>query len=307
MSSPHRYRLTSSELVVEIAPSEGGRIASIRSLSSGMEFLTQSRCEPSRLHPSLDASFRDGPCAGIEECLPTVGPSGPEASGGPVPDHGDFWQLAWTVLHTGEQKLTQAAIGFSRPLRFEKSAQVDGNQLHLTYSIQNVGEGPQSFLYACHPLFAIAPGDVIFLPSEIDLLQLDYSRADRLGQKGDRVSWPVTQQGIRLDRAGAENDGTAEMFYTERLTHGRCRIFRAESQQSLEVCFDVQALPYLGIWLCYGGWPDGDPNHRQYAVALEPTTSPHNTLDLAQRDRTAITLPSLESFHFDISLSIDGP
>ncbi|WP_263367387.1 aldose 1-epimerase family protein [Edaphobacter bradus] len=307
MSSNNRYRLTSSELAAEIVPSEGGRIASIKSLSSGVEFLTQSRHEASRIHENPDASFRNGPCAGIEECLPTVGPSGPETSGGSAPDHGDFWQLGWTVLRSNKQALTEAAIGFSRPLRFEKSVSVNGSQLRLAYSIQNVAETPQSFLYACHPLFAVAPGDEIFLPAEVDSLRLDYSRADRLGQPGDMVSWPVTQQGIRLDRAGGEHDGTAEMLYTRRLTEGRCRIYRAASRQSLEVHFDTQALPYLGIWLCYGGWPEGEREHLQYAVALEPTSSPHNTLARAQRDGSAIALEPQESFRFEITLGVTGP
>jgi len=98
--------------------------------------------------------------------------------------------------------------------------------------IQNVGETPQSFLYACHPLFAVAEGDAIFLPAEVDSLRLDYSRSDRLGQPRDMVSWPVTQ-GIRLNRAGAKHNSTAEMLYTRRLTEGRCRIYRAASEQSL--------------------------------------------------------------------------
>ncbi len=301
-----RYCLKSSELRIEIVPAEGGRLASLKSLSSGMEFLTQSRLQWSPVPASLDASFRGGPCAGIEECLPTVGPAGPETIGGPAPDHGDFWQLAWTVLHAGDREVVLAANGFSRPLRFEKSVEVDANQLRLTYAIQNVGETTQSFLYACHPLFAIAPGDEIFLPPEVDSLRLDYSRADRLGRKGDIVSWPVTQQGIRLNRAGAEHDGTAEMLYTERLAEGRCRVYRAASQQSLELSFDVRTLPYLGIWLCYGGWPEGERDSLQYAVALEPTSSPHNTLCQAQRDGSAVMLEPQESFRFEIQLAVSG-
>lgn len=304
MSLQNHYRLASSDLAVEVVPGEGGRIASIKSLRSGLEFLTQTARRSSDFAPSLSASFRDGPCAGIEECLPTVGPSGPKTNGGAAPDHGDFWQLAWTVLRADDTKLTQAALGFSRPLRFEKTVEVIVNRLDISYSVQNTGVRPESFLYACHPLFAVASGDQIVLPTEIDALQLDYSRANRIGQVGDRVSWPVTQQGIRLDRAGTESDGTAEMLYSKKLKDGKCGIFRSESQEFLDLSFDVQRLPYLGVWLCYGGWPDDAQGNPQYAVALEPTTSPNNTLELAQKDGTALILQPEESYVFQISLAV---
>src|ERR1700719_830295 len=90
--------LKSSELSVQVVAAEGGRISSLKSLHSGMEFLTQSPRRGQYPSSGFDARFRDGPCAGIEECLPTVGPSGPETEGGPAPDHGDFWQLPWQLL-----------------------------------------------------------------------------------------------------------------------------------------------------------------------------------------------------------------
>ena len=90
--------LKNSELTVEVLPVEGGRISSLKSLHSGLEFLTQSRRRGQYPESGLHARFQDGPCAGIEECLPTVGPSGPETEGGAAPDHGDFWQLPWKLL-----------------------------------------------------------------------------------------------------------------------------------------------------------------------------------------------------------------
>lgn len=304
MTIHNRYRLLSSDLLVEVVPSEGGRISSLRSLSSGMEFLTQSRGVRSNSYPRLGASFRNGPCAGIEECLPSVGACGPETIGGAVPDHGDFWQVAWRVLHYSERKLSQAAVGFSRPLRFEKSIEIESNHVRLDYSVQNIGAEPQSFLYACHPLFAVDAGDEITLPSEVSSLRLDYSRVDRLGMRGDIVSWPGAQDGVRLDRVGTQTDGTADMLYTGRLGTGQCSIRRVASGQELELRFNAQSLPYLGIWLCYGGWPEGEKERIQYAVALEPTSSPCNTLAEAQSNGTAISLQPQEIFRFDIHLTI---
>jgi hypothetical protein len=136
------------------------------------------------------------------------------------------------------------------------------------------GSPAQSFLYACHPLFAVSAGDRVLLPSEIREVRLDYSKGDRLGASGSILPWPATKSGLRLDVALGPEAGTAEMFYTPRLQDGLCGIYREASAQVLEVSFDTRRLPFLGLWLCYGGWPDDGKEPQQYAVALEPTTSP---------------------------------
>ena len=41
--------------------------------------------------------------------------------------------------------------------------------------------------------------------------------------------------------------------------------------------FDSAATPYLGLWICYGGWPDR-PGSKQMCVALEPATAPVDSL-----------------------------
>ena len=90
MDEPKTHSLRNSELSVEIIPEEGGRVSSLRSLHSDLEFLTQSRRGRRFPQAGFETRFQDGYCAGIEECLPTIGPSCPETEGGPVPDHGDF-------------------------------------------------------------------------------------------------------------------------------------------------------------------------------------------------------------------------
>jgi galactose mutarotase-like enzyme len=269
-----------------------------------MEFLTQSRRTGRYPEPGLTARFQDGPCAGIEECLPTVGPSGPETEGGPAPDHGDFWQLPWQVLVASDKEISMSAVGFSRTLRFSKQLNLEDNALRVAYTVENMGSTTQSFLYASHPLFAVSQGDRVLLPSEIRELRLDYSKGDRLGTPGSIISWPVTQTGLRLDVAYGPDAGTAEMFYSSRLNEAVCGIYREASGQVLEVSFDSKRLPYLGVWLCYGGWPIDGPEPLQYAVALEPTIAPCNTLAKAQQTNAAITLKAGETYDWEIQIAV---
>jgi galactose mutarotase-like enzyme len=304
MTISRRYSLQSSALSIEVFPDEGGRISSLKSLHSGMEFLTQSDRSGSYPQPSFHAAFRDGPCAGIEECLPTVGACGPETDGGPVPDHGDFWQLRWNLTSVSSTHLHLLSTGFSRTLRFSKDVSLNDDTLSIVYRTENIGSTVQSFLYACHPLFAVSAGDLILLPAEVRELRLDYSRGNRIGGAGTAIAWPETQSGIRLDLASSPDSGTAEMFYTDRLSQGCCGIYRSATGQTLDIGFDPQRLPYLGLWLCYGGWPDGGPGPRQYAVALEPTTSGCNTLLEAQRNGSAVTLDIGETFQWEIRFRV---
>lgn len=301
-----RYSLQNAALSVEVLPDEGGRISSLKSLSSGMEFLTQSRRSGSYPQPGFHAVFRDGACAGIEECLPTVGTCGSETDRSAVPDHGDFWQLKWNVTSVSSSHLHMFATGFSRTLRFSKHLSLDNDSLRVVYRVENTGSIVQSFLYACHPLFAVSAGDLIFLPSEVRELRLDYSRGNRLGSSCTMVSWPESQTGIRLDIAESPASRIAEMFYTTRLSQGCCGLYRNATGQRLDILFDPERLPYLGLWLCYGGWPDDASDTRQYAVALEPTTSGCNTLPEAERSGSAVALNAGKIFDWEIRFRVSN-
>ena len=302
---PRVCSIENADLSIGVIPSEGGRVASFRSRRSGLELLTQSTRSGPYPQPGLHTLFQRGPCAGIEECLPTVGPC--PARDGYAPDHGDFWQLPLRVLTRAGNHLQVSADGFSRTLRFTKDLTLEGAALRIHYRVENTGPAAQSFLYACHPLFAISEGDRILLPPEVRDLTLQYSRLNRIGLPGSIIPWPVAPSGIRLDLTERPETGNAEMFYTARLNEGFCGILRQATGEILEVSFDTRSLPFLGLWICYGGWPDQGEGPRQYAVALEPTTSACNTLAKAQEQGSAIELASGDAFEWQIRFEIIPP
>ena len=301
--------LRSSNVEVIVIPHEGGRIASLRSVQSGLEFLTQARVDRIPVEPSLKNAFQIGPCAGAEECLPTVGPC-EDRSGGSAPDHGDFWQLPWHVDSNDGRQLQMHAVGFSRPFHFERSLRAEGASLYLDYRVTNVGLQPLSFLYAWHPLFVVEKGDRIVLPSEVGRVNLYYSRHEKVDPHGRPLTWPILdrREELRdLSVALAPYNGAAEMIYTERLHMGRCGLFRSAQQQGVIVSFDPAQLPYLGVWFCFGGWPLTGPEPKQVAVALEPTTAPCNTLATAEAARLAIVLEPGDSFSWNLHIELTRP
>jgi galactose mutarotase-like enzyme len=296
-------------LSVDVLPDNGGRVASIRCRLTGTEFLLDGSDYEAQARFTADATFEESDCAGIDECLPTVAACGPETVSGSVPDHGDLWRRGWHVENKSENSVLLSTKCFSRPVSFTRRIQVQGSNVLFEYLIGNLAQIEVPFLYACHPLFAVEPGDRLILPREIDRVYLRYSRGDRMGKIGESVSWPLVardDEQIALDYVGQESDRTAEMLYTSRLTRGVCTLYRARRGQALIMHFDIKMLPYLGLWLCNGGWPDEPAMKKQYAFAMEPTVAPHGSLAAAIASGEAPLLMPGEIFAFSIRMEVLG-
>jgi galactose mutarotase-like enzyme len=301
-----RIVLESGAVRVVLLPGSGGRIESLQ--GGGFEFLVQpSDSFDEQLTPGM--RFQDGACSGIDECLPTVARSGNGVPGLEAPDHGDFWTIPWTVQEpVTSRSVTIDADGISRPLRFMKRLEVYPTSLRIDYSVQNLSSKPVEYLYACHPLFSIDPGDRVVLPANIASLQLESSAHNRLGNQGDSISWPITQSAsdlIDLSATLLATADTADMLYAGPLASGRCGLFRSLVGRGVMLHFDSAKLPYLGLWLCYGGWPD-DSERRQYAVALEPTVAVRGSLENAIRDGIAPVLEPDQTHFWTIEFLFAG-
>jgi hypothetical protein len=302
-------QLRSADLIVDVLPANGGRIASIRCVRSGIEFLLGGSDYQAVAQFGTDAPFEESDCAGLDECLPTVSLSGLETKGGGAPDHGDLWRHPWSILQSSPDDLLLATTCFSRPLQFSRRLRVSDAEVLMDYRIENLASESVAFLYACHPLFAVEAGDQLILPQEVQRLRLHYSREGRLTTSAGTISWPLVASDTRhiaLNCVGARSDETAEMLYTERLSHGVCALYRARPRQALVMHFDTSLLPYLGLWICAGGWPEGPAKQKQYAVSLEPTVSPHGSLAAAIESGTAPILNAGSGFAFSLRLEVMG-
>ena len=66
--------------------------------------------------------------------------------------------------------------------------------------------------------------------------------------------------------------------------------------------FDTAATPYLGLWICYGGWPER-PGPKQICVAMEPATAPVDSL--AVTGPWSRVLAPGESFSWPMQVEIE--
>ena len=294
-----------------LLPALGGKIASLR--LHDQELLQTPLLPLAPRNQSM--AFHQGDASGWDECLPSVAQCSVQTAAGPalVPDHGDLWRVPWTRLPDAPDGAVRLrASCFSLPLELERSAALvqtaTGWRLVLNYKVRNTGSFAVPWSWAAHPLFIAEQGDRILLPDSIPSLRLEGSGGARLGQSGDSVDWPVATlaNGSRSDLSIAQSPDShiGDKLFAGPLTAHQnwCALERPTAGVRIRVTFDPAATPYLGLWICYGGWPDG-PGLKQKCVALEPATAPVDSL--AQTGPWTRTLNPGDSFSWPMTVDIE--
>jgi galactose mutarotase-like enzyme len=275
-----KIRIESGDCAVTILPQFGGKISSI--LVKGHELLQAplTACAP-RTHTM---AFEASDASGWDECLPSVAGCTVDTVNGPVeiPDHGDLWRVAWQTVTSDEGSLTLRGECFSLPLRLDRTTTLaeteKGWRLSLGYTVTNTGGVPVPWSWSAHSLFVAEAGDRIVLPDSIHDLRLEGGVGDRLGKRDDRVAWPIAKlaNGSQMDLSVAQppESGTGDKLFAGPLSAAENwgALERLRAGVRIKVTFDPAATPYLGLWACYGGWPE-KPGPKQVCVALEPATA----------------------------------
>jgi galactose mutarotase-like enzyme len=321
---------------VTLLPHLGGKIASIR---IGEQELLQSPLATYEAR-SRTMRFDASDASGWDECLPSVAACIVETPGGarPIPDHGDLWRVEWQCRDHPPQWAQTAGWGprqgsgtmdqlegepgkgrvslrgecFSLPLRLERTVTLaeasNGWRLGLVYSVTNLSAEPTPWAWAAHPLFVAEDGDRIVLPDSIKTLRLEGSRGERLGKRGAAVDWPVATltDGSRSDLTLVQSaeSGIGDKLFAGPLKEadGWCALERPKAGVRIKVGLDMEATPYLGLWLCYGGWPER-PGAKQMCVAMEPATAPVDSL--ADTGPWSRVLPPGECFSWFMDVEIE--
>ncbi|MGA3080051.1 MAG: hypothetical protein ABSD44_01570 [Terracidiphilus sp.] len=278
-----------------ILPRLGGKIASIRVGDCELLQTPLASYGPRTRTMPFDA----GDASGWDECLPSVAACAVETEDGlaEIPDHGDLWRVEWREQGTGNREqdagsadtssVTLRGECFSLPLALERTATLIetemGWRLSLDYTVTNIGDYPAPWSWAAHPLFAVEAGDRIVLPDSIRTARLEGSVAGRLGRGGDLVAWPIAAlaEGGETDLSVVQppESGIGDKLFAGPLSAAEnwCALERLRAGVRIKVSFNPAATPYMGLWICYGAWPER-PGPRQMCVALEPSTAPVDSL-----------------------------
>jgi len=288
--------IAAGECEVTVLPRFGGKISSIR---IGQSELLQGPLSPIAAR-TRTMTFDQGDASGWDECLPSVAACTVKTAAGTaeIPDHGDLWRVEWKRQGTREQGNNGTLAGsggslklfgkcFSLPLEIERTLGLQEIErswrLNLNYRVRNCGKYAVPWSWAAHPLFACEEGDRIVLPGSIRSLKVEGSGGDRLGKSGNSVTWPIaalaTGGTADLSFVDRGDSGVGDKVFAGPLSAGEnwCALERISAGLRIRVRFDSVAMPYLGLWICYGGWPE-KPGPKQVCVAMEPSTAPVDSL-----------------------------
>jgi hypothetical protein len=310
--SLNAFVLDNDVLRLTIVPELGGKIVSLIRLESGYECLLQPP-DPRRAYwtRSYGGNFEDYETSGFDECAPTVArclyPEEPFLAR-QLPDHGDVWCLPSVAEIVGEEiRLTTQMR--SLPLRFSKRIQIQESTVRLDYEATNLSPSPVKFLWSAHPLLRVEPGAEIILPKEVNQVEVEWSKGGRIGESGDKCAWPEgaesSGQKINLSRVVSPNSGTAEKLFSPRLSEGFCGMFLPRVNEGIAFRFEPRIVPYVGIWICQGGWPSSRVV-KDFTVALEPCLGRPDSLEEAIRRNECAILGGYGSMRWWMEIEVHG-
>ena len=291
-----------------LLPQLGGKIASL--LVAGHELLQTPLNPYAPRNQTMD--FSESDASGWDECLPSVSACSIQTEAGiaTIPDHGDLWRVPWQILDQTNDSATMRVKCFSLPLQLTRtlllSETASGWDLQILYSLTNMGAFRVPWSWSAHPLFAADAGDTIRLPNSVKTVRLEGSSGNRLGSKGNTQTWPLAalRDGSKTDlsTAAAEDSGYGDKLFAGPLNDGWCQFDRSRIGLTIRISFDPALTPYLGLWLCYGGWPDA-PGPKQVCVAIEPATAPADSL--AENGPWSRSLDVGETYNWTMAVTID--
>lgn len=301
------HGLQNSRVELWIAPALGGKWVSLRDRRTAREWMWSPPQEttpgtpprPKLFRAPDNNAFQTSCLVGADECIPTIAPS--VWQGRTLPDHGEVWNLPWTVLNAS------SAVDFSgdtssdtsgdisgdastaltlqidmpiSPLRFTRRITLDENTLRVAYTLENLGAAHERFVWAFHPLLHFMPGDQLTLGAGIQELLLESAVGLDLGQRGAVCAWPSPTPGSDLTQLDLGGEERAAKFFTRPLAErdGWAKIHNPADQTALTYSFATDQISTLGIWLTRGGW------NGFHHLAIEPGIGAPDPLDVAVND-----------------------
>ncbi len=298
--------LRSSQIKVSIIPEHGGKISSIKSLNSGQEFLIQPESESlSNIRLKHGMEFKPPFSYGFDECFPTVSESTVLIDNKAIiyPDHGELWTASFEhKLIENDRKCLLTYKGHKNNYIFSKEIKLFSNVITIIYRLTNNSDKDFHYLWSAHPLLSVDKGDELLLPEGIKNVEVFYSSKSHWN-KGDQIDWPILFNDSTLNFVQNPWAEIALKVFARNLSIGKASLYRAKTNETIQFQFDTYRVGSLGIWLCYGGWPENTFN-KDYAVAIEPTNCPTDSLSEAIDFNIQKTLKPHESVSWFQNISI---
>jgi hypothetical protein len=286
-------RLENAFLRVDVLPEAGAKIYNFVHKGSGRNLLWHNpHIDPAR--HAFGACFDDNWSGGWDELLPNDLP-GLDASGDPLPDHGEFWTQStqWDVLSSsGDSSGDSISVRFTAhgrvsPVTFEKTLTLrDGESFcRIHYRLTNRGTKPYDYVWNVHPAMAVSTDTWLDVPAGDGFT--DGWRTERF-PAGGTFHWPhlPDRQGIVCDlrRVEPPESGIADQQYMPDVAEGWYAVTDRRLKVGFGMVFPTTLFPNVWLFRTFGGWRGLN------TLILELSTGKSRDFDEARAKRECATL-----------------
>ena len=270
--------LSGAGLTVTVTPEGGARITQLTDRTGRRWLVETGRPQVGTATDPARVDFADGSRGGWDECVPSVAACRHPDTGDPVADHGDLWWRPWRVVRLTRERVTLEPAVRTGPLLARKTVTVGRTrpELRVRLAVRNTGDRDHRVLYSAHPLWRW-PGD-----ARLDVPAGGETRG-AFGRVRGGGSWPHCGG---YDLSALARAGVPENFKAFVRWDGRATL--SFGAAVLMLSRSGGPTPWLGVCVNRDAWPPQSPGDSW--IALEPTTSPTDSLVEATAAGDAVTL-----------------
>jgi hypothetical protein len=263
--------LDNGRLRVTVIPALGARVWELVDVERDVQWVWHRPGVPLEVH-GTGADYDAVWAGGWEELFPNDAQGAFE--GRELPDHGEWWSRAWEVeaMGGGEEPFVRLACRMTvRRARCVKEFRLTAGRAEVTarYRIEGDEPAPFHFLFKQHLPVELRPGCRLALPGGT-VTAVDPAFGTLMPAPGPH-QWPVARGGngesVDLRETLPASSRRQEFIYVTGLPEAWCGMDDPARGASLRMHWDAAAMPYLWLFISYGGWRD------VHTVVLEPCTN----------------------------------
>jgi hypothetical protein len=293
----------------EFIPELGAKIAQIRDLRTGRDWLWRHPRMPYVRVPATANYVDEADTGGWDECYPTVGRClypAPPWQNQLLPDHGELWCQAPTwELESHATHVTCRSIwhGIVLPYRFERTITIStNNTLQFDYAVSNHSTNDMHWIWCAHPLIALEEGMSLNTPTGTTFWHTNET-GNFVAESARAIRISATAA-IDLQRLPSHQSGMAVKLYSDVLNVGWVQVIARDGCLTMD--WDITQVPQLAIWLNAGAWSnDGGSPH--YNMGVEPAIGVYDALsDAYTRTTTYATLAAGQQRCWRLHLQLDA-
>ena len=294
--------LANSRVRASVVPSLGGRMWELLDRSRERQWIWHRDDCPIAASAS-GSCYDDVWAGGWEELFPNDAAA--DFEGRALPDHGEWWRMAWTVAEAyGGAEAIVRLVADTHVRRTscikEFRLREHADTIEISYRIENRETEPFHFLFKQHLPIAITPSCALVVPGGL-VTAVDPAFGSLLPGAGP-FGWPLAHgadgNSVDLRQVPPQSSKDQEFVYITDVPESWCGIDDADQGASLRLRYDKHTMPYLWLFLSYGGWREC------YTAVLEPSTNMPKDLASAVRLRQSARLDVGAVFQTRVSVTL---